>query len=74
MQYIYDRSHSLGIALVAAGDLSGARYVPLDQAPAHWSEIDPVYLRQLHAVANSEAVGLVVMRRRPFSPEQWERS
>ncbi|MCD9026812.1 hypothetical protein LDO26_01095 [Luteimonas sp. BDR2-5] len=68
----YDRSTELGLALVAAPDLSGAHYVPLQDAPAEHRNVRQPYLRQLHAVANSVPCGLTVTTRMPFRPDRWE--
>lgn len=73
MQYTYDRSAALELALVADAKLSDCRYVPLAEAPTEERAVDQVYLRQMHAVANSVADGLVVRPRMPLQAEKWER-
>lgn len=70
--YVYDSSSSLQLALVATEKLGDPRYVPLDEAPYPRKSVDPVYLRQLHAVANGVATGLTVSPRMPFEPAEWE--
>lgn len=67
----YDTNTVLGIALVAEDDWSGARYVPLADAPTARGEAAAPYLRQMHAVANSVPHGLVVSSRIVLVPNQW---
>ena len=72
MPLTFDRSPELGLALVAEADLSGACYVELAAAPADRGTTHLPYLRQMHAVANGVAEGMVVRPRMPFVPTQWE--
>lgn len=68
----FDTSVSLGLALVARENLSGARYVPLVEAPIERGTARAPHVRQLHAVANSVAYGVEVRARMPFRPLEWE--
>ncbi len=72
MLYTFDISRSLNLALVAEEDLSGAKYVPLEEAPAERRSIAPPYLRQLHTIASTDLAGLVARQRTPFNPADWE--
>lgn len=72
MSLVYDRSLSLKLALVADANYSGARYIPLDQAPAEPGNAPAPYLRQMHAIANSIPCGMTVMSRHPFNAAAWE--
>lgn len=72
MFYTYDHNSKLGLALIAREDLSDAQYVALEDAPEQRRAIDHAYLRQLHAVANGVAEGLVVRQRYTFVPADWE--
>ena len=65
--FVFDTSPTLQLALVATETLGSPQYLPLDKAHYPRRQVDPVYLRQLHAVANGIAVGLTVMPRMPFS-------
>lgn len=70
--YVYDMSPSLQLALVATEALGSPQYLPLGKAPYPRRQVDPAYLRQLHAVANGIAIGLTVMPRMRFERERWE--
>ena len=72
--FVFDTSPTLQLALVATETLGSPQYLPLDEAHYPRRQVDPVYLRQLHAVANGIAVGLTVMPRMPFQPDLWEAS
>jgi len=70
--FVFDTSPSLQLALVATAALGSPQYLPLEEAPYPRRQVDPVYLRQLHAVANGLAIGLTVMPRMRFERERWE--
>jgi len=72
MLYTFDTSRALSLALVATEDLSQARYLPLADAPAERRAIARPYLRQLHAIANSEVCGLIARQRSAFDAAAWE--
>lgn len=59
---------TLGLALVARPDLSGARYVPLCDAPSTSGDAGP-YLAQLHAIAGTEVQA--APRTAGFRTGQW---
>lgn len=70
--FVFDTSPSLQLALVATAALGSPQYLPLGEAHYPRRPVDPAYLRQLHAVANSIAIGLTVMPRMRFEKERWE--
>ena len=72
MLYTFDISRTLNLALVVEEDLTNAKYVPLAEAPAEHRSIAHPYLRQLHAIANTDLVGLVARQRTRFNPADWE--
>lgn len=73
MPYTFDTSSELELALIAEANMSGARYVPLSEAPSEKRTALLPYLRQMHAVANAVPCGLTVMARMPFQPQLWLR-
>lgn len=72
MLYTFDTSRTLGLALVAAQDLSDPQYVPLSDAPPERRAIARPYLRQLHTIANTDLCGLIARQRSPLSPADWD--